>query len=447
MATYKVGPPSFSKPQWAFINCKARFKMWRASRRQGKTNAAEFDHIRYSLQNENTVNWYVAQDLALCTEMNVPLFREFVPESLITAYEKQARRFNLCNGSKFYFKTANSSDSLRGRKVNRLTCEEPTYWQNGHDIFHNILRPQLADTMGGCAIIFTPPTLKAPRGSEWVRRLELSFQEEVKAGNPDYAIFHNTIWDSPYINDDEKKSLERSTDPETWNCEYLAQYNDKVGQVYWEFDPLTRKQSLNDEPVLLRVRGLDFGISDNTACSWANLLANNRVYISDEYVANNLDVPSHATAIKSKTQFQPQYTVLDSACWARDASLTSVAKRFAAEGIACTQATRDLDGSVSDLKRMFANGNIIIGPKCVKLLQAIQEWQHGQHEPDILAATRYAIDAMIRTGKLLPPIRQAKERTAIDVINEQEKLIKRMEAMNNRLDNRGRYQGLSFKFK
>ena len=408
--------------------------MWRASRRQGKTNAAEFDHIKYSLENKNTVNWYVAQDLALCTEMNVPLFRDFVPTELITNFDKQARRFNLINESKFYFKTANSSDSLRGRKVHRLTCEEPSYWQNGSDIYHNILRPQLADTMGSCAMIFTPPTMKAPKGAEWVRRLELSWLEEIKAGNPDYACFHNTIADSPYISDQEKKDLQKMTDPETWQCEYMAEWNDKQGQVYWEFDPLTHKRGIDaTEPVLARIRGMDFGIADNTACAWISLLSGNRIYVDNEYVANNLDVPSHAVQIKSRTQFQPQYTVLDSACWARDASLTSVAKRFAMEGIACTQGTKDLDGSVSDLKRLFSAGFIIINPACKNLLQAIQEWQHGVHEPDILAAMRYGIDALIRSGKLLPPIRLAKQDTR-NCLEKFDAMAKAQERINSKLN-------------
>jgi hypothetical protein len=58
------------------------------------------------------------------------------------------------------------------------------------------------------------------------------------------------------------------------------------------------------------------------------------------------------------------------------------------------------------MKRMMAGGLIYIDPKCGNLLQALESWQHGQHEPDILAATRYGIDALIRAGKLLPPVRQ-----------------------------------------
>ena len=421
---------TFSESQKRFINCKARFKMWRASRRQGKTNAAEYDHGKFAIKTPNTTNWYVAQDLALCNELNIPLFRDTWKPELIHGYSKSERKFSLYNESSFYFKTANSSDSLRGRKVHRLTCEEPTYWQNGSDIYHNILRPQLSDTLGSCAIIFTPPTQKAPKGAEWVRRLEAMWLEEIKNGNPDYAVFHNTIWDSPYISESEKKELERLTDPETWQCEYMAEYNDKQGQVYWEFDPLTKKLVIDEkEPVLMRVRGMDFGIADNTACAWIDLLQNNRVHINDEYVANNLDVPTHSHAIKAKTKYAPNYTVLDSACWARDATLSSVAKRFAVEGIAAIQGTKDLDGSVSDLKRMCANGSITIDPKCINLLRALQDWQHGQHEPDILAATRYGIDALIRTGKLMPPVRIQKP-TMMNHIQQVEEMERRMNKFN-----------------
>jgi len=283
-------------------------------------------------------------------------------------------------------------------------AEEAAFWHNGFDIYHNTLRPQLADRLGQVFIISSPPTKEAPTGAEWFRRLEQTFKEEIKGGVPDYASFQSSIYDNPFIRDEEREALKRTTDPDTWQIEYMGEYCDKVGQVYWEFDPIERK-GVTDEPVLMRLRGIDFGISDNTACVWVNLLNNNRVYIADEYVANNTDIPTHAVAIKRKTIIAPNYTVLDSACWARDATLTSVAKRFAAEGIPAMQATRDLDGSVSDMKRMMAAGLITINPACTQLLTAIDSWQHGQHEPDVLAATRYAVDALIRTGRLLPPVR------------------------------------------
>ena len=428
----------FSEPQKAFINCKARFKMWRASRRQGKTNAAEYDHGKFAIRNAKTTNWYVAQDLALCNELNIPLFRDTWKPELIYGFSKSERKFSLYNESNFYFKTANSSDSLRGRKVHRLTCEEPTYWQNGSDIYHNILRPQLSDTMGSCAIIFTPPTKKAPKGAEWVRRLEATWLQEIKAGNPDYAVFHNTIWDSPYITDKEKKDLEKMTDPETWQCEYMAEYNDKIGQVYWEFNPLEKVCELGaDVNIIMRVRGLDWGLDDNTGCAYIALLPDNKLHIYDEHVENNLDVPEQAARIKHKTLHPVAWTCLDSSCWNRLPGVECVANRFAQSGIPVMPATKDFDGSTSDMKVMFSNGNITVSPKCVNILRAIQEWQWGQHEPDILAGLRYGVNALIRAGKVLRPVRIEKPtfQNHIQQLDELDKRRASMEASMKRKSN------------
>lgn len=433
---------AFSKAQLAFIGCNTRFILWRASRRQGKTEAAEYKLAKYALTHKEHICWFVAQDLALCNERNIPLFRDLMPEGSMVNYSKSERCFTLFNGTKVYFKTANSSDSLRGRKVHFLICEEPTYWQNGGDIFHNILRPQLADTGGICIIIFTPPTKKAPKGAEWVRRLEQIWAEEVKAGNPDYALFHNNVWDTPFIQEEEKKNLERQTDPETWSCEWLANYNDKQGTVYWEFDPLTKKYTLDTtvNNIIMRVRGLDWGLDDNTGCAWIALLPNNKIHIYDEHVENNLDVPEQANRIKAKTGEPIAWTCLDSSCWNRLPGVESVARRFAMSGIPVMQATKDFDGSTSDMKVMFSEGNITIDPKCTNILQSIQEWQWGQHEPDVLAGMRYGINALVRAGKLMPPVRANKidTRNVIEKLEERQKDAAKVNAM---LQNKGLWGG------
>lgn len=437
---------TLSPKQKEVLNNARRFTLWRAGRRAGKTHAAEYWFAKRALTMPNSINWYIAQDTALCKELNIPLFEKLISHELIKDYSKSDKCFTIYGDAKCYFKSANSADSLRGRAINTLVCEEPPFWQNGFDIYHNILRPQLADTMGSAMLIGSPPTKKAPQGAEWFRRLEQSFKEEIKKGSNEFAVFHSTIFDNPFILETEKENLKRITDELTWATEYLGNYIDSIGQVYWEFDPLTCKNIIDsNESILARIRGLDFGIADNTACAWVNLLSDNRIYISDEYIANNMDVPTHARAIKTKTLLPVQWTVLDSACWARDASLTSVAKRFAAEGIPCTRGTKDLDGSVSDMKLLFANGSIIINPACTGLLQAIDSWQHRQHEPDILAAVRYGIDALIRSGKLMHPVRIDRPKTIQERWQEMDEMDRRTRELNAKFFNTNKKPTQSFR--
>lgn len=429
----RISDQGLTPKQREVLNCPSRFVLWRAGRRGAKSLFAIYRQGKFAVKNPKTVNWYVAQDTSLLEDEIIPKAHTIFAE-VIQDYSKSKKCITFVNGSKWFFKSANSNNSLRGRGLHSLVCEEAVFWQNGFSTYHETLRPQLADFKGWCLIISSPPSKRCPRGAEWFRRLENLYLDEIKSGNKEFAVFKSTIYDNPNIEQIEIENIKKTTDADTWQVEYLAEYNDKIGQVYWEFDPLTHKRGIDaTEPVLARIRGMDFGIADNTACAWISLLTGNRIYVDNEYVANNLDVPSHAVQIKSKTQFQPQYTVLDSACWARDASLTSVAKRFAMEGIACTQGTKDLDGSVSDLKRLFAAGLIIVNPACKNLLQAIQEWQHGSHEPDILAATRYGIDALIRSGKLLPPIRLAKQDTR-NCLEKFDAMAKAQERINSKLN-------------
>ena len=193
--------------QTAFCSSRARFKIWRAGRRSGKTDAQVYDWGKWAFLHPNTINWYVAQDTATVKELTIPLFERTFPHELIKDYSKSDKRFTLFNNSYCYFKSANSADSLRGRKVHNLGCEEVAFWQNGADIYHNILRPQLSDTMGRASLVSSPPNKKAPTGAEWFRRLEQTFQEEINKGSTEYATFKSSIWENPYIDEEEKKAI------------------------------------------------------------------------------------------------------------------------------------------------------------------------------------------------------------------------------------------------
>lgn len=393
-----------------------RFTLWRAGRRGAKTRFAVYKQGKFAITNPNTTNWYVAQETSLLEDEIIPLY-ESIFHGVIRTYSKSRKCFTLVNGSTEFFKSANSNNSLRGRGLHSLVGEEAVFWQNGHSLFNDTLRPQLADYLAWCLLISSPPSKKCPKGAEWFRRTENIFLEEIKRGNPDYAVFHSTIYDNPYISREEIESIKSTTDPDTWKVEYLGEYNDQVGQVDWEFDPVECKRILTDgEALLFRARGGDWGLSDNTAFVWGTPISGDRIYIYDEHVANNLDVPTHAQIIKRKTPYPVGWTVLDSACWSRDASMTSVAKRFQAQGIPVMPATKDLDGSLSDVKTLFSLGKIIIHPQCTNLLNAIASWQHGTHEPDVHAAFRYLVDSFIRGGKVMPPIRKNKIMTPQEII-------------------------------
>jgi hypothetical protein len=165
---------------------------------------------------------------------------------------------------------------------------------------------------------------------------------------------------------------------------------------------------------------MDWGLADNTACIWVQMLASKKAYVYQEYVANNLDVPTHARIIKQMTgPTVMRASVMDSSAWNRDASMTSPAKRFEREGVGLSPATKDFDGTVSDMKALLSSGSIIIHKSCKNILSAMETWNYGSHEPDCLAALRYAVDSLVKMGQLMPPIPKApKIPTLMEYISE-----------------------------
>jgi hypothetical protein len=405
--------------QLGVANSLHRFAIVRAGRRTGKTVLAVYLLLKYAIQHPGSLVWYCALDIATLNELVLPQLEKICPPELWSKKNKQTRIFTLKNGSIIALKTLDSGDGLRGRSVDFMVLEEAAFANHLDSLWQDILSPQLMGR-GGRALF-----ISSPNGSNYFRRLEIQALEEIRlSGNSmdcEWSVHTGNIYDNPYIPREEIERKRRITPEETWEAEFCGRYVDSIGLVYWDMDPA--RNLIDCAPKLTpvyNIRGMDFGIADNTACAWIAALPNNKAYIFKEHSSNNLDVLAQANIIKDRTSVMIKYSVLDSACWAIDASMTSVAKRFCAAGIPVNQATRDFNGSVSDMKLLLSNGDILIDRSCTKLIENIQSWQHGQHEPDILAATRYGIASLIKAGRLIPPIRKNRPFDIIDYVRNRE---------------------------
>jgi hypothetical protein len=415
------------KKQREIITGMRRFNIIRAGRRLGKTFLATYAMFKFAATHANAVCWYVASDIATCNDHAIPEFLRLCPPELIRSHNKQTRTIILFNGAQLCWKTAESADSLRGRGIDFLILDECAFWKNGLDLWQDVLSPQLMGR-GGRAMFIT-----SPNGSNWFRRLESQIAAEIHS-NPgwDWAVFHGTIYDAENITKEEIEAKRKITPQLTWDQEYLAKYVDQLGLVYWDFNRALFVTNVAPPGRVVHARGMDWGLDDNTAAVFISQLANKKAYVYAEYVANNTDVPTHARAIKAiYPEFPIRHSVLDSTCWNRDASMTSVAKRFELAGIPVMQATGDFDGSVSDVKALLTNGDILIHESCKHLLEAMESWNWGSHEPDVLAAFRYGIDSFVRMGGLMPPIKTAgAPRTPQDMLREEADMLRRLERIN-----------------
>lgn len=197
------------------MECEARFRVLRAGRRWGKTKLAAREAIMAALSKPNQMVWWVAN-----SDKNVRRgYRNVLaqlPRMLLT-HDPPSERANdriltLRNGSQIEFYTSGTPDALAGEGVNFMVVDEAALIEE--NVWFQLLRPTLSDTRGRALIVSTP------RGRNWFHTLWNRGQE----GRPDWASWHHTSYQNPYV-DDEEVDDARDTMPDLiFRQEYLAEF-------------------------------------------------------------------------------------------------------------------------------------------------------------------------------------------------------------------------------
>lgn len=366
----------------------ARFKIAKWGRRTGKTKYEAYWLAKNALTMGRGKHWYLTRTLALAREEFWPNLFDLLPRDCIARTDERSLSVKLTNGSTISCKSGEKEDNLRGRGLRSVVPDEAAFLKER--IWDNIIRPQLADFMGPALIASSPK-------KGWFTRL---YNEAAKGTDPNWFASHATIYDNPYISRDEIEVIKAKTPPNTWLQEYMAEEVSEEGQVYDEFsaknifDP---SQKFNDARTFDTLRGLDWGTDDPAGCVWVGISPEGYLVISDEHEHANWDPQRHAEVINTKSASYPRIrqSVLDNTAFRKESDLTSVADQFRDAGIPCQRSEKDVPSSIAIVKR-FLRGDgekpwLYVSARCAKLITALQEWEHGDHEPDIAAAMRYAI--------------------------------------------------------
>ena len=423
MADIQINIPITLLPwQEDLVANKKRFTFLRAGRRAGKTTLSVYLLIRKALEHNNVNVLYGAPLAKQAKELIWDDLKRLMPKELIKpkGIKEQAVEIHLVNGSIIYVRGADNYDSIRGKKLWYVILDEAAFIKEMS--WETVLRPALADLKGSAMITSTP------LGSNWFRQLETT-----SLTDPEWSVFHFSIYDNPVIPKDEIESIKakllKEGKDDIWKQEYLANYVEKIGTVYYEFNLESHLADLDLLPKYRTVVGLDWGLSDLATSVAISILQDGTVYVHDEYSVNNMDSTSVANNILQRTREQgyvPRAYKLDASSFKRERDLGSVAKDYKRAGITpLTKATRDFDSSVSYIKRLLAVNSIKISPKLTQIHAAMRKWQYDDHEPDILAALRYGIAGASEFGWILdlgidawqeqPKVPEGKVTSCIDI--------------------------------
>lgn len=177
-------------------------------RRGGKSLLAAMLCVAYAAQKRRC--WWVAPNYKQSDEAWRTLQKmvEKIPEIVIN---KENRLITLPTGGEIQVRSAESEESLRGAGIDFLVLDEAAFM--APTVWHNVLRPTLADRKGSALFITTP------NGQNWFYELFLKAQEEVRLGNKDWYWKQASTYDNPNIPKEEVDMMcadlpQRSVDQE-----------------------------------------------------------------------------------------------------------------------------------------------------------------------------------------------------------------------------------------
>jgi len=211
--------------QRAILTDSTRFRVVAAGRRFGKTEMANHECAEYAMGVPDSIVWWVAPTYEDANELGYDRIKKIIPPALIDderSRKRFPRRIALTNGTEISFRSSDREDSLRGRGVDYVVIDEAGSHPN--TAWYDELRPSLSDTLGHALIIGTP------KGRNWFH--DVFVRGEDTANHPQYAAYHATSYDNPFVPDSEIEDARESMPQRAFKQEYLAEFIDDSGGVF-----------------------------------------------------------------------------------------------------------------------------------------------------------------------------------------------------------------------
>lgn len=198
---------------------KARFKVVNCGRRFGKTLFACNEQVKFALDHNGVLCWWVA-----------PVYRQakiayrLMKRALREVLEKWSDtdlRLEIINGSVIECRSCDSPDNLRGEGIHHLVVEEAAMLDG--DTWYKVLRPMLSDTNGRAIFISTP------RGRNWFYHMH---QRGTDPLQKDYESFTCPTSANPYIPREEIEDAKKDLPEDVYEQEYEAVFHEESAGAF-----------------------------------------------------------------------------------------------------------------------------------------------------------------------------------------------------------------------
>lgn len=215
-----------------------------------------------------------------------------------------------------------------------------------------------------------------PAGHDYIWR---RFKQRMSGG--DYALFESPSQENEKNLPADYLPTLLANAPEAWIKRYVYGSWDAFEGLIWPdfveakhvIDPFDLPQDWE------RLRVIDHGYTNPTACLWGAVDWDGNIYIYEEHYQSGTSISEHAQIIKDKHKRFVGLTYIDPSCMAktreRDGKIVSVSDEYMEFGINCQPANNDVRGGINRVGEYFRANRIKVFKNCTNLIRELGDYQ------------------------------------------------------------------------
>lgn len=317
---------------------------------------------------------HIARILRLCNKFNIQ-YR--INQSDLTI------RFT--NGGKLQIDGMDNAEAHRGKSDWGYVAVDEAASTRLRYIWQEIIRPNLQVHKAGGIIAGTPKGYEEFYNMAKLGDHRNIIDDKPYPKDPDFQTFQATSYDNPYNDPEEIEAARRTTSPDYFRREYLAQFVRFSGLVYPEFEEEQHVSWFDHEPNQHGdyYFGMDFATRGYTAILIGFVKTNGHIFILDEYKEKGQTAHYHGEKIQElleKYADQTKYVGYgDPSGWAKNQQnkdlMWSLADEYLEQGFPLVQGNNEVTGGINFIKQLLLAQKIHIHPRCVQLIAEFYQYQ------------------------------------------------------------------------